>query len=162
MGGPRSSNDDAVSDTLGVVLMVAMSVAMAGGMYVWVFGIGGPATAPAALGLASDGPLSSTGTKTFTVASVQADILWNDLVLKVDGETLAYDPGLTGSNKFCVATTTSACLPTATWEASATPVKAGHILRIHDLDLGGKSLQVIDERGGAMILSIPLGMPALG
>lgn len=159
MGGPRRSLDDrAVSDTIGVVLMVAISVAMAGGMYVWVFGFGTPGQPPPALGLTSSSPISNAGTKTFTVSSVQTDVLWNDLILKVDGASFAYDDGLGGSRKFCVAAESGTCIPDAAWQASATPVRAGHTLYVHDMDLVGKSLQVIDGPSGTMVLSIPIGV----
>lgn len=158
MGGPRRLREDrAVSDTLGVVLMVAISVAMAGGMYVWVFGFGTPGAAPPAFGLTSAGGISNAGTKTFTVSSVQADVLWNDLILKVDGASLTYDDGLGGARKFCVATDGTTCMDDGTWQASATPVRAGHTLYVHDADLSGKNLQVIDGPSGTMVMSIPLG-----
>jgi FlaG/FlaF family flagellin (archaellin) len=160
MGVPRRPlrRDDAgVSDTLGVVLMLAISIAMAGGMYVWVFGLGTPGGEPAALGLTSAGSISSSGTKTFTVSSAQSDVLWNDLILKVDGSTLAYDDSLAGSRKFCVATSGSACVPAATWEAAATPMKAGHTLYVHDIELEGKELMIVDGQAGALIIRVQLG-----
>ena len=160
MGAPRRRtrpDDHAVSDTLGVVLMVAISVAMAGGLYVYVFGFGTQAEAPAALGLTSARGISPTGTKTYTVSSAQSDVLWNDLVLQVDGKRLAYDDALAGGLKFCVATGSGSCLDDATWAASATPVQAGHTLYVHDSDLVDRNLQVIDAQSGVMVLMLPLG-----
>lgn len=154
---PRRGDDAGVSDTLGVVLMVAVSVAMAAGMYVWAFGFGTPGSAPAALGLTSSSGISQAGTKTFTVSSAQSDVLWNDLLLKVDGEPLSYDDALAGGRKFCVATAGTACVPAATWHAAATPVRAGQTLYVHDSDLVGRSLQLVDAGAGVLVVSAPLG-----
>ena len=159
-GAPRRRtrpDDRAVSDTLGVVLMVAISVAMAGGLYVYVFGFGTAAEAPAALGLTSARGISPTGTKAYTVSSAQTDVLWSDLVFQVDGQRLTYDDALAGGHKFCVATESSACVDDATWAASATPVQAGHTLYVHDSDLVDRNLQVIDSKSGVMVLMVPLG-----
>lgn len=159
MGGPRRTrtDDEGVSDTLGVILMVAMSVAMAGAMYVWVFGYDPGEGQTAILGLTSSSGISREGTKTFTVSAVHGDVLWNDLRLQIDGDPLAYDERLRGGLKFCVATSTAACQPTSTWQAAATPVKAGHVLHVKDPNLSGKNLQVIDATTGMLVLNLPLG-----
>lgn len=151
------ATDAGVSDTIGVVLMLAISVAMAGVLYVWVFGLGAPGGDPAAMGLTSAGGISAAGTKTLTVSSVQSDVMWNDLELKVDGVTFTYDAALAGARTFCVATSGTACVPTGTWTAAGTPVKAGHTLYVHDPALAGKELQVIDAEAGALIIRLPLG-----
>lgn len=163
--GPRRplGCDRAVSDTLGVVLMVAVTFAMAAGLYVWVFGAGLPAgEPPAALSLA---PAKASGerVRAWTVAGVSQEMAWSDLSLRLDGKELKYDGKLVGGGKFCVATETADCLPTERWTDALVPLQAGHTLRIHDTDLAGKTLEVVDKASGTLVLRVPLGgAPRIG
>lgn len=151
----RARRDDAVSDTLGVVLMVAMSVAMAGALYVWVFGAGSFGSDPPALSLTADGAYSATtGNKAYTVAAVAGDHAWNDLLFKLEGRLLTYDDALAGDLKFCVALDGPTCVAAGAWNSALTLVAAGHTLHVHDPDAAGKPLQVIDAKTGIMLLSV--------
>lgn len=149
--------DAAVSDTLGVVLMVAITGAMTAGMYVWVFGLGPEEPEGPTFTLTSASGIRAGGDKLLTVETVDGDVFWNELVLKIDGRSMSYDERLAGGAKFCVATSGEACIKSDAWHESATLVQPGQTLRIHDRELVGKTLQVTHAQTGATLLTLPIG-----
>lgn len=154
----RTSRCDAgFSDTLGVVLMIVMSLSMAAGLYVWVFGLSPDAESGPSLALDPEGDVSDTGVKRILVTSASEGIGWGDLLIQVDGRPYDYDHSLTGGRKWCVATSGSDCIPADHYRAAFTPVAAEQTLYLQDLDLAGRTLEVVHVASGKTLARAHLG-----
>lgn len=144
-------SDDAVSPVIAVILLVAATVVLSATTYVWLGGFGGDPPQPGhALMLSSDAPLAA-GTKTFTVASAQNGLHYEDLAFTRNGAPLAFGAGATdcdtGAQAFCRAEV----------ELDATSlVRAGDQVRLTGVQ-AGDVLRVIDRSANAVLYTIPLG-----
>src|SRR5581483_7535989 len=95
-----NADDEAVSPVIAVILMVAITVVLAATVYVWVSGFGAStSSAQKSIALSSAGALSgagagsTTGNKTYTVASSTSGMKWSDITVTVNGVTQSLDVG---------------------------------------------------------------------
>lgn len=149
-------DDKAVSDTVGVVLMVVIAVVMAGIVYFWVGFKGSGAAAVPELAL-KQRDQANGGRSAFDVTSISGAAKWSDIVITIDGSKATYDGTLSGSAKFCVVEVGgTACVPTDTWKPD-TPIQAGQVLFFHDpsLDFGSK-VNVIHAPSNAALDTIKI------
>lgn len=148
--------DEGVSPVIAVILMVAITVVLSATVYVWVSGFGAQnSTRQKTIGLISSAPLSGN-TKLYSVSSAAAGMKWSDVRFTLNGRTLAYDSTLTGTAKYCVATTGSSCVATASWNP-ASAVQAGQTITLADTSLNGETLRVVDAEANAVILTLVVG-----
>lgn len=86
--------EEAVSAVIGVILMVAITVAIAATVYVYVSGMMGGESEVTPVITFSRTDQATTNTLT-VISADPGDLDWGDLVLKVDGTTTAH--GQTGN-----------------------------------------------------------------
>lgn len=149
--------DAAVSEVLGVALMVGVAATLAGVMFVW-HGIGQPPPeAPLSLGVKSDGPLSANA-KQFIITNVSTPVTWAELGLALDqsGE-LSYDSGLSGNARYCIKLDGATCVETGDWDPETTTVKPGQIIRVRDMSLAGQKLEVTHLESGGLVATAAVG-----
>lgn len=84
------NGEEAVSAVIGVILMVAITVAIAATVYIWVSGLGGGGTVAPSLNLVQDAAATTTGWVNFTVLSASGNAKWSDLEVIVNGTKLTY------------------------------------------------------------------------
>ena len=124
---------EAVSAVIGVILMVAITVAIAATVYVYVSGMlgGGPSSTPTCSMTATPSDTNCS----VTVASVtQSNVLWADVTLVLHNITDAYE------------------MATPTEPVGDTTVSGGDLIRITGL-VDGKSYRITmiyDNTGGTM------------
>lgn len=152
----RGRSDAAVSEVLGIALMVVLAATMAGALF-FKLGIGAAdPEAPVTVTLKSDGP-PAANTKQLSVSAVSGKVPWADVALTLDGVPLAYDSSLSGNARFCLKIEDAACLATHEWDANATAVEAGQIIRVRDSALEGKTIRVVHVPSGGILGIIPVG-----
>ena len=115
------NGEEAVSAVIGVILMVAITVAIAATVYVYVSGMlptGG--TGAPAIGMHQASAASTGGWVNFSIDSASSSAKWADLEIQI------------GSVSFGVPTATSTpALGHCGYTGSGTPIKAGGTLIIH-------------------------------
>ena len=154
----QRGGDEAVSPVIAVILMVAITVVLAATVYVWVSGFGGGNGSPAkTMALSSNGALSGGTTKTYTVTAATSGMKWSDVTLTLDGASLTYTGPVAGTDQFCVATTSSTCIVTASWDAANTLISAGQQLTVRDTSLSGQTLRILDSQANSVILTLVVG-----
>ena len=128
------NEDEAVSAVIGVILMVAITVAIAATVYVYVSGMlgGGPSSTPSVSLIATPSGTSCS----VTVASVtQSGVLWGDVTIVYHNITDAFE-----------------ITPSATLPGDATTITGGDLIAITGLteDTQYRVTMVFDNTGGTM------------
>lgn len=153
------SPDDGVSPVIGVILMVAVTVVLAAGVYVWISSQDARASGgPAALSVMADGGGASPGPgnhyRNLTLVAATPGLTYGQLVLTLDGVSLQAQLG--------------ACEPAATeaWTAcaggaarSASSVLAAGdtlTLRLSSPPVGA-TLRFIDPTSNSVVHAVVLG-----
>ncbi|GEM_PF-2865288 len=151
----RGVLDGAVSEALGTVLMIAVVIALAAVVYLWV-GVGDHAAPPPAMSLSPDEGATPTD-RSFTLTALSTPLHWSDVSVRLDGAALGYDSALATPDTFCVVADGSGCIPTGSWAPATTRVAPGSHLVIHSSSLAGKTLLVSAPDANAAILQVHLG-----
>lgn len=147
--------DDAISEVIGVVLMIGLAVTLAGILFFWV-GFGDEmGEAPIAIGLNAEKPPFSDKI-TYVVSAVSAPTNWSDISLQLDGRKLTYDDTLTGAAKFCVVRGGDSCVPALSWNGRL-QLEAGQLIRLRDDSLEGREFTIVHlkSNGLAARLTVP-------
>jgi FlaG/FlaF family flagellin (archaellin) len=87
----KKSNEHAVSAVIGVILMVAITVAIAATVYVYISGMIGGAKGQ----VANIACITDSSTNRITITSAGANIQWRDIVVVADNSSVnwrIYDP----------------------------------------------------------------------
>jgi flagellin-like protein len=155
------NDDDAVSPVIAVILMVAITVVLAATVYVWVSGFGASSGSPAkTMSLSSDGTLSSSGGKTYTIASATSGMRWSDLSVTVNGAAVNQTHATTNGVSACptspeAATVFLVCSGAST-KLSTGIVSAGDSFRLTGLS-SGQTLRILDAQANSVILTLTVG-----
>jgi flagellin-like protein len=116
------NGEEAVSAVIGVILMVAITVAIAATVYVYVSGMLPTSKgAPPSMSITQNGAISTYGGETrvnFSIDSASADAKWSDLKIQV------------GSVDYGIPTAVPT-LQGSSFKSSGTPIKAGNTLYIN-------------------------------
>lgn len=151
----RARGDPAVSEAVGTVLMIAMVIALAAVVYLFV-GPGSRSQAPPpAMALSGDAGATPTD-RAFTVSAISTPMHWSELSVRLDGAPMTYDETLSDPATYCVVLTGSACVDATGWSPATTTVSAGQRVLIHDAALSGKTLMIVVPDENAAILSVSL------
>lgn len=151
-GGSRRP-DEAVSEVVGIVLMIVVSVLMAAVLFFWV-GIGDePPDAPLAAVLKLDGPLASS-TQQIVVVSVSTPIAWSDIRIEIDGSPFTYESALGAQRTFCVKDETESCIATADWDPTTAMLEAGQLIRLRDSRITDAPVRIIHTESNGVIASL--------
>jgi len=135
-------DDEAVSAVIGVILMVAITVAIAATVYVYVSGMlpSGSSSGPS-MSMSQDGALSGTWVN-FTIDSASTDAKWSDLKISIEG------------TDFGTPTATSTPASGACgYSGSDAPVTADETLTVHGSISAGDELAVIHTASNSRILT---------
>lgn len=99
--------DDAESNVIGALLVVAMAVALAALLYTFVGGSGSSDPPPKAIALARPVSLGSN-TVQYELASASEGVFWNGIVLRVENYASAYTITVTGDTWSSAASSSTA------------------------------------------------------
>lgn len=134
--------DDAVSNGVAVLMMVATVIGVAAAVFVHVM-YGAPPGPPKDVELASYAPMPDPLTKEFKVVNVTGAYNWSAVTLELDGSALHYDGSLKKSAGYCVAYEGHGCIEDGDWLPGHIPVTVGEHIIVHGSALRGKKVALI-------------------
>ncbi len=146
--------EEAVSAVIGVILMVAITVAIAATVYVYVSGMlptGGSAVPSMAMTQVTAATLTS-GNKwvNFTVDSASSSAKWSDLRVYINQTLVTSTP----YNGIPSAWTTTRPNPCANYTGAGTPIKANDWLIIHSNALAeGATITIVHAPSNSKIIT---------
>lgn len=143
-------DDRGEGGVLAEVLILAIGVVAALAFFMF-YTEGAEPEPPTAIGLLA-APIASSQTRALDVASVGRALEWSDVEPRLDGEPLRYDADLDGARTWCVATNGTAC------DAALgnKHVRAGNVLYVHDVEVGGRTLTLAQADANLLLLSLTL------
>lgn len=155
----RSASDEAVSENIGVMLMLAITVVLGIALYAWI-----SSSAEQDEGVARNAALTSANAiqtnatahwKNYTFSAASGGLAYGHLVVTLGGAPLpcAVDEGSADSFRVWHA---GGILPCQGAGAPAAIVTAGDLLEIYDHagGLSGKTVQLLDTGANRVILSV--------
>lgn len=156
MRRPRHASDSAISEVVGIVLMIALASLMAGILYFSAdIGDSDGGAAPIEMTLVEGDDIRGN-TKVLIVGSVSPGVNWSDVRVELNGRRLTYDAELAGDKTFCVGVATDVCTITNSWKPERTLVTGGQTLRVHASGLDGQTLRIMHVKTSTVVLSLAL------
>jgi hypothetical protein len=112
------------------------------------------------MSLSSDGALSSSGGKTYTIASTTSGMRWSDIIVTVNGAAINQTHAATNGVSACPASPEAAtvflvCVGSAI-KRSTDAISAGDSLRLTGLS-SGQGLRILDAKANSVILTLTVG-----
>lgn len=157
----RQETERAEGSVLGVILMIALCIALAATVYVWLSGSSSQEGTPQrTFGVTSNSTLaagSPTGNKTYTIAGSTPGLRWNEVRITINGVpqtqylgagACADPPASAGPRVFL------ACSGTAIVTSASDLIQAGGFLRVEAN--AGDTLRVVDTSANAVVLVVTI------
>lgn len=145
-------DERAEAGAVGTILMIALVVTLASGLYLWTSAGTTTQAPPHAMGLAGS---NAEGASTFTLAAVSTGAPWNDVRITLDGVASGYAITVDGGDWSQASTN-------APWDGSglAQPryAQPGDAIRVTvtTTPSGPVTMRVVDQNANAVIATMPV------